>query len=327
MHGMIFATFSPRRICVSIAFLSLISSDPLRARTPDQGDRPAGSGSTDTSADCNPSTGGCPADSAAPGQSPSSQNANDWVHAWMRIVDEARASQPHFVAPIFTTHVMLVEQFRYDMSWQRDPAGGTITSNYGASRGLEIIPATRFEVGLFPPSYLVHQSNVPDGYGDFSFQVKFRAFSATEGKGDYFVGFFLGGSFPTGTPPNGLGHSVLSPTFAASKGIGPWDIQSTIGANLPVTGTNLLGRAIIFNTEVDYRIKGRIWPTLEQNSTFWSGGTLGGKKQVFLTPGLIVGPFQIAERLHFAIGCGVQIAVTQYHQYNHRWIVSVRFPF
>src|SRR5258708_2960990 len=25
---------------------------------------------------------------------------NDWVHAWMRNVDRARASQPHFVSPI-----------------------------------------------------------------------------------------------------------------------------------------------------------------------------------------------------------------------------------
>ncbi len=252
---------------------------------------------------------------------------DDWVHSWMRKVDEARASQPHFVSPIVTTHVMLVEQYRYDMSWQQDASGATVTSNYGASRGLEIIPTTRLEVGIFPPSYLAHQSTTPDGFGDLSWQVKFRAFSAPEGKGDYFVGFFLGGSFPTGTPPNGLSHTVLTPTFAAAKGIGPWDIQSTIGANLPATGTNLLGRTIVFNTAVDYRIKGKIWPMLEQNSTFWSGGTLDGKKEVFLTPGLVVGSFPLAERLHLSIGGGLQIAATQFHRYNHRWILSVRFPF
>jgi hypothetical protein len=254
-------------------------------------------------------------------------NQNDWVHAWMRKVDEARASQPHFVSPIVTTHVMLVQQYRFDMSWQQDPAGSTVTSNYGASHGLEIIPTTRLEVGLFQPPYLVHQSNLLDGFGDFAFQVKYRAFSATEGHGDYFVGFFFGGSFPTGNPPNGLGHTVLSPTFAAAKGLGPWDIQTTIGANLPASGANTLGRTILFNTAVDYRIKGKIWPMLEQNSTFWSGGALDGKKQVFLTPGLVLGGFPLVERLHLSIGAGVQIAVTQYHQYNHRWIVSVRFPF
>src|SRR6266850_2223945 len=192
-------------------------------------------------------------------------NQNDWVHRWMRTVDKARASQPHFVSPIVTTHVMLVQ--------------------------------------------------------------KYRAFSAPEGQGDYFVGFFFGGSFPTGTPPNGSGHPILSPTFAAAKGVGPWDIQSTIGASLPATGANLLGRMILFNTAVDYRIKGKIWPMLEQNSTFWSGGNLDGRKQTFLTPGLVLGGFPLAERLHISFGTGVQIAVTQFHQFNHRWIVSVRFPF
>ncbi len=252
---------------------------------------------------------------------------NDWVHSWFRKVDEARANQPHYVSPIVTTHVLLVQQFRYDMSWQQDPTGNTVTSNYGASRGLEIIPSTRLEVGLFPPNYFVHQSKTPDGFGDFSWQVKFRAFSAPEGKGDYFVGLFLGGSFPTGTPPNGVGRATLSPTVAAAKGFGPWDIQSTIGATLPTSGTDLLGRTIVFNTAIQYKIKGKIWPMLEQNSTFWSGGTLDGKKEVFLTPGLVLGKFPLAERLNFMIGGGLQIAATQFHRDNHRWILSVRFPF
>jgi hypothetical protein len=259
--------------------------------------------------------------------SSNSRPQDDWVHSWMRKVDEARASQPHFVSPIVTTHVMLVQQYRYDMSWQQDPSGGTVTSNYGASRGLEIIPATRFEVGISPPAYFVHQSKILDGFGDLSWQVKFRAFSAAEGQGDYFVGFFLGGSFPTGTPPNGLGHTVLIPTFATAKGIGPWDIQTTIGANLPATGASALGQMIVFNTAVDYKIKGKIWPMLEQNSTLWSGGTLDGKKEVFLTPGLVLGSFPLAERLHLMIAGGVQIAATEFHQYNHRWILSMRFPF
>jgi len=250
-----------------------------------------------------------------------------WVHAWMRIAAQARASQPHFVAPIVTTHVVLVQQFRYDMSWQQDPSGGTTTSNYGNSRGLEIIPSSRLEVGIFAPSYIVHQTNAPNGFGDFSYQVKFRAFSRTEGEGDYFVGFFFGGTVPTGRVPNGLGHSVLSPTFAAAKGLGPWDIQSTIGATLPTSGANALGRALLFNTAVDYRIKGKVWPMLEQNSTFWLDGPLNGHTQIFLTPGLVLGSFPLTGTLHMGVGVGMQIAVTPFHQYNHRWIVSIRFPF
>jgi hypothetical protein len=163
-------------------------------------------------------------DNTAEIQNPPSLATNssdtDWVHRWLRKVDEAQASQPHFVSPVVTTHVRLVQQCRYDLSWQQDPSAGTSTTNDGGSRGLEIIPLTRFEVGIFPRSDLAHQATARDGFGDFSFQVQFRAFSATEGRGDYFVGLFFVGSLPTAAPPNTIGHSVLSPTLAAAKGIG-----------------------------------------------------------------------------------------------------------
>jgi hypothetical protein len=253
--------------------------------------------------------------------------SGNWISRWLNAVDQARASQPHFVSPIVTTHVMLVQQYRYDIGWQPGAVPGTGSTNYGSSRGLEIIPTTRLEVGLFPPAYVTHQSGVGNGFGDFSFQVKYRLFSGTEGKGDYFVGLFFGGSLPTGSSVNGTGHTILSPTLALAKGFGRWDIQSTIGGNLPASGVNILGRSIVFNTAVDYRIKGKIWPMLEQNSTFWAGGALNGKKQTFLTPGLVLGSFPIAKRLRFTVGAGYQIAVTSFRQYNHRWILSFRFPF
>jgi hypothetical protein len=259
--------------------------------------------------------------------SPGASNQGDWVQRWMRTVDEARASHLYYVVSSATTHFVIVRQYRYDLSSHQDGAGGIVTSNYGASRGLEIIPTTRLEVGISPPPYLVHQSGPPDGFGDLSFQVKYRAFSAPEGKGDYFVGVFFGGSIPTGTPPNGLGHTMLFPTLAAAKGIGPLDIQSTIAAGLPATGADLIGRTILFNTAVNYRIKGKIWPMLELNSTTWSGGALDGNREVFLTPGLVLGAFPTTERLHLGLGVGVQIAVTQFRRYNHRWIASIRLPF
>src|SRR5207244_8479784 len=132
------------------------------------------------------------------------------------------------------------------------------------------------------------------------------------------------GSLPTARFPNGLGHAVLSPTFAVAKGLGPVDVQSTIGATLPISGTDVLSRALLFNTAVDYRIKGKIWPMIEQNSTFWLDGALHGDKQVFLTPGVVAGPFPLTENLRAAFGFGVQIASTSFHQYNYRRIVPIR---
>jgi hypothetical protein len=251
---------------------------------------------------------------------------DNWVTKWLSSVDKARSEQPHYVAPIVTTHVLLVQQYRYDSSWQTN-SDGSQTANYGNGRGLEIIPNTRMEVQIAPPPYIVHSSNIADGNGDTSLFVKFRAFSAPEGKGDYFVGLFLGASFPSGSPPNGLGHTVLSPMLALAKAWGPLSIQNTFSGSLPTGGTNVLGRAFLWNTTFQYGIKGKIWPMIEQNSTFFSDGPDSGKKQTFLTPGVVFGMFQIAERLRFGTGVGVQIAATQFHTYNHRWIWTVRFPF
>lgn len=252
---------------------------------------------------------------------------NDWVHRWLRAVDKARSEQPHYVAPLITTHVLLVQQFRYD-SYQQAAPTGAISYNFGAGKGLEIIPNTRMEVQVGLPTYIMHEApHMPDGFGDVSIFLKFRAFSAPEGRGDYFVGIFLGGTFPTGTPPIGMGHTVWSPMLAAAKGWRGFDLQSTLSGNLPQSGTLLLGRQILFNNTVQYAIKKKLWPEIETNSEFFMDGPDSGKTQSFLTPGLLIGPFDIAERLHFEPGGGVQIAVTQFHQYDHRWIWTLRFPF
>ena len=71
----------------------------------------------------------------------------------------------------------------------------------------------------------------------------------------------------------------------------------------------------------------RLWPEAEINSTFWKGGTNDGKKQTFLTPGLIFGRFPIHHRVAFVAGAGFQIAATHYNQYNHAVVASVRIPF
>jgi hypothetical protein len=60
---------------------------------------------------------------------------------------------------------------------------------------------------------------------------------------------------------------------------------------------------------------------VEQNSTFWVDGPLTGDKQVFLTPG-IFWQFKLAQRQTTQIGFGEQIAVTQFHQSNHRSIFT-----
>jgi len=273
-------------------------------------------------ADSPPSAGECPAQPPTADPAPS----DGWLGSWLRRVAEARAREPHTAAPLVTTHNALVQQFRYDGYVQQD-ANGASTANAGAGRGMEIIPTTRLEVAFAMPPYAIHQSSVPDGFGDWSFLVKFRAFSAPEGEGAYFVGFILNAAFPTGNPANSAGHAVWSPAVAFGKGWGNFNLQNTFGGTLPQTGADVLGRTIVLNDVAQYRIKRFIWPMAEANSTFWSGGHNAGKKQMFLTPGIVFGSFPITGRLRIAVGAGEQIALTQFHTYNHRYILSLRLPF
>jgi hypothetical protein len=48
------------------------------------------------------------------------------------------------------------------------------------------------------------------------------------------------------------------PPRAAAKGLAPVDIQTTLAGGLPATGAGVLGRTVVSNTAVDYRIKGNV---------------------------------------------------------------------
>jgi hypothetical protein len=61
--------------------------------------------------------------------------------------------------------------------------------------------------------------------------------------------------------------------------------------------------------------------------TFFPNGPQAGNKQVFLSPGLMAGKFHLWRRLGFAMGGGIQIAVTHFHTFNHNTVLTVRFPF
>lgn len=304
-------------LCLSGAALSCCFVSAIRGQSP----RPCGGVSRCTLLNADPS-----GEETEPALLEAHPERDDWVTKWRRKADKARSEQPHFLSPLVTSYVLLVQQYRYDSSWQTNSTGGG-TANYGNGRGLAIIPNSRLEVQIAPPPYIVHSTAIADGVGDVSMSVKLRAFSAPEGKGDYFVGLTGGVSFPSGSAPNGAGHTVLTPALGLGKGWGALNIQNAFSGSLPTSGTGNLGRAFIWNTAVQYRIKGRIWPMIEQNSNFFSDGPDSGKKQTFLTPGIIFGTFRLAGQSGVSAGGGVQIAVTQFHTYDHRWLLSVRFPF
>ncbi len=246
---------------------------------------------------------------------------------WFQRVSRTQSQQPHWITPLVTVTPRLEEEYRFDMFWQHQPDGSTVTV-YGGGKGLELIPADHLELILGVPPYNVHsRQGARDGWGDLSFLLKYRVLAANEEKGDYILTLFLGASIPTASTGNGPGRAILSPAVAFGKGWGNFDFQSTFGVGLPAGDAHRLGTPWTYNTAFQYRIFKKLWPEVEVNSTWWPNGQKDGKKQVFLTPGLLVGRLPVWKRLGFTLGVGVQIAVTQYHSYDHNWILSMRLPF
>jgi hypothetical protein len=138
---------------------------------------------------------------------------------------------------------------------------------------------------------------------------------------------FLGATAPTGQAKNGALDATLTPTVAAGKGFGHFDVQSTFGATLPTGDTDLIGRMLTWNTAFQYQLRGIFWPEVEVNSSFFVDGPNDGKKQTFITPGIAVGRMHLWHRLGLTVGGGYQIAATQFHKTNHNGILSIRFPF
>lgn len=251
---------------------------------------------------------------------------DSYFGTWFDRVSRTQAEQPHWITPLFTTTPRLEEEVRYDIGWQ-NTAKGDVT-NYGSGKGLEFIPSEHTEIIISPPPYLAHQNPTQlDGFGDTSFLLKYRLVAGNEEAGNYIVTAFLGGSIPTGSYSNGAENAVVTPTIALGKGWGDFDVQTTLGVAVPVGDVARLGTPIAYNTALQYRLLGKLWPELEVNGVLFHDGPHDGQQQVFLSPGLVVGKIHLWRRLGLTVGGGEQIAVTSFHIFNHNRVVSVRFPF
>jgi len=157
--------------------------------------------------------------------------------------------------------------------------------------------------------------------------LKFRVSSAERTEGNYLVTLILAATAPIGSHRYGAGEAVVTPTIAFGKGWRRFDVQSTLGVNLPAGDAAKLGRQLLWNTAFQYKTAWRLWPELEANSTFYTTGKYAGETQLFLTPGLGIGRAHLAGRFRMSSAVGVQIAATQFHTYNHRWMISTRVSF
>jgi len=250
-----------------------------------------------------------------------------FFHSWLHMAAETQANQPDWLSPLAITSGRLKQEFRYDI-WDQPSTLGNRTYQFGGNKGLELITSSRTQILLGVPMYTFMSPNgPPSGFGDLPLQLKFRIASAERIEGNYLLTFILAATAPTGSHRYGAGNAVLTPALAAGKGWGRFDVQSTLGLNLPAGSTAKLGRQLQWSTAFQYQAAWKLWPDLEVNSTFYKTGAHAGDTQVFLTPGLGFGRVRLRKGFRFSTAAGIQIAVTRFHTYDHRWMFSERLSF
>jgi hypothetical protein len=255
---------------------------------------------------------------------------------WFVRSDAAKASQPHWMTPLITVTPRLEQEVRYDQYWEHLGNGANI-DQYDSGKGLELIPTYTNEILLNLPPYLDRSIKKPiQGWGDWPFlTIKQRLLSANEQSGNYIVTVFLGFQAPSGNAAFTNNAWIVTPTLAAGKGWGDFDVQSTLSVAVPTAEGDKIGTALIWNTAFQYHFAKVFWPEFETSLTHWYGGLRGDKTQLFLTPGLILGRFPLYDRFSFVVGAGYQFAVTPKLTetpvitpvYDHAWILTVRTPF
>jgi hypothetical protein len=250
-----------------------------------------------------------------------------FFRSWLRMAEETQANQPDWLSPLATTSGRLKQEFRYDI-WDQPSAQGNRTYQFGGNKGMEFITSSRTQILLGVPTYtLVSPNGPPSGFGDLPLQLKFRIAAAERSEGNYLLTFILAATAPTGSHRYGASSGLVTPTIAVGKGFGRFDVQLTFGASLPTGNTTKLGRQLQWNTAFQYQAAWKLWPELEVNSTFYKTGPHAGEQQVFLTPGLGFGRVRFRKGFRFSSAAGMQIAVTRFHTYDHRWMFSERFSF
>lgn len=272
-----------------------------------------------------------PAASAA-----AAEQTGGYFDDWYGRVSAAQSSQPHWMTPLMTVTPRLEQEFRYDQYWEHTHAGADIAIA-DAGKGLELIPTTTNEVLINLPPYEDRTGKAPtSGLGDWPIlTIKQRLLSANEDNGNYVVTAFVGVQAPLGASAFTNHAWVFTPTLAAGKGWGDFDIQGTISASLPTAHSDVIGTAIVGNLALQYHLGQYFWPEIEFNGTTWSGGVRDGLSQLFMTTGVILGRFPISDRSKIIVGGGYQVALTDNIAsakavtpvYERNWLLSTRIAF
>lgn len=238
--------------------------------------------------------------------------------------------QPAFVTPLVEADPRLLQYAR--ASFCREyMSTGTETVSFGNGRGAGLIFGDRLEFDFMPPAYIQHNSSAMDGMGDATVLGKFRVASGNAEHGNFDVAALLSHTFATGRWKNGAPTDSFGPTLAGGYAfLRRFDAMSSLGGTLPTGKISTQGRSIAWNSLVQVHAIRPVWIEVENNATYYVGGSHDGKMQNFITPAAfyIVRPKRWKPAHPFFIfDSGMQIATSGYHSYNHNLISEIRMLF
>ena len=268
------------------------------------------------------------------------QDVTNYFADWFKRVDATSADQPSWAAPMTTVTPLLKEFVMYGQAFQTLPNGANVAVYDGGmpAVGIHLIPDYYNEVYIGAPPYQARTIKQPaNGFADLPFfLLKTRLGSGNEENGDYAVSAYLAGQAPIGIKQFTNNAYYITPTIAAGKGWGDFDIQATVGTPWPTSNYNKLGTQLVTNVAFQYHLLPYLWPEIELNDTYWFNGARGGLNQLFLTFDAIIGPYPIpGTRAKAALLVGYQTALTPHPailnpitpMYNHSWLFGARLFF
>jgi hypothetical protein len=182
-----------------------------------------------------------------------------------------------------------------------------------------------------PPPYIQHNlATAKDGLGDTSLVGKVRIASGNAQHGNFDVAALLSHSFATGTYKNGAATDIFTPTLAACRGFGHFNLQSALGGTMPTGKIAAQGRSIAWNALTQVHASPHVWLELSNNATFYFSGSHDGLMQNFVTPAAFYvvrrKEWKPAHPVYIFVG-GMQMATSTFHTYNHNLISEMRILF
>jgi hypothetical protein len=261
------------------------------------------------------------------------EQGSGFLSNWLDNVTRTQELQPHWESLLGMSSPRLTQGFRYGYGQQYLHDGSILTNN-GMGKGVELIVGENCEVQIGVPAYMDKQGTktASSGWADETFLGRYRFLAANEENGNYIISGSLGLSIPTGNAQFSSHSTVLTPTLAAGKGWGTrqhgFNMQSSLSMSVPDHNQSTMGMPISWSTALQGHITQEFWPEIDASYSHWFKGVNDGKNQLVLTYGMVFGHFGIKSREKLTFGIGYQEPIgTKFSTYTRGWISTLKLSF